>query len=81
MIILPNTTVGIIQCLQEGGLQLGQEGLEHSLCLLQEDGEGVQHSSLNTVHKSVSKDSDERTSDVYHRWFQSFSRGYLDDFT
>ena len=51
----PDGPVGVVEGLHEGRLQLREERLEEGSGLLEERGESVEHSRLDAVTESVSK--------------------------
>ena len=59
----PDRPVCVVQGLEEGGLQLGQEGLEHGAGLRQQDGQGVQNCGLHIVREPDVYDNDDDEND------------------
>ena len=52
----PDSPVGVVEGLHEGGLKLWEERLEQGSGLLEERGQSVKHGRLHTVTESIAED-------------------------
>mmetsp|Transcript_2913 Transcript_2913/g.10717 ORF Transcript_2913/g.10717 Transcript_2913/m.10717 type:complete len:264 (-) Transcript_2913:5988-6779(-) len=77
--LLPDLRRGVVQGLEEGGLQLWDEGLEEKPSLAEQDLNAREDGELDLPGVPVSQNSDQGAGDLGQRRLQGGQRGHLDE--